>query len=168
MNAEDEVYQQVCDLYEKNFRKYISRVSPRVGGRGNAEDVVQEAFCRALNYCDTLTEGEPIEPWFNTILNNSTRDFKKQEVFEGMATEDEEESTTLEDLELREDVVTMVLQEISDTREPKRTVFTGYFILGRTPGEIAKYSPMSKQEISSACLRFKKKLQRLANADGDR
>jgi RNA polymerase sigma-70 factor (ECF subfamily) len=58
---------------------------------GDAKEVVQEAFLRALNYGDTFS-GEDLRPWFLKIVRNTSFTFiKRQRSPQNFLSYDEEE-----------------------------------------------------------------------------
>lgn len=73
-------------FYIDNHELYVKRLSRQAGSPSNAEDVVQEAFLRALQYADSYTEreGQNMEKWFNSILRRALVDFKRVETKQGM------------------------------------------------------------------------------------
>lgn len=77
--------------YRDNYRRYVKRMTFRAGTEWDAEDVVHDAYERALRYYNSF-DGGNIDRWFNTILTNALKDFKANE--KGFATSefDEEES----------------------------------------------------------------------------
>lgn len=80
--AIEEFYRENCDLY-------VRRLSRQAGSYSNAEDVVQEAFLRALQYSDsyTISDNNNLEKWFNSILRRALVDFKRIETKQGMVVE---------------------------------------------------------------------------------
>lgn len=76
---------------EKHYRSYYTKLVKRVSYRlGNkyflAEEVVQEAYTRALKYYKSFdpSYGE-FDQWFSLILNNATRACQNQEKHRGIA-----------------------------------------------------------------------------------
>lgn len=76
-------------FYIDNHETYIKRIYRQAGGLANAEDVVQEAFLRALQYSDSYTvrEDSDMEKWFNSILRRALVDFKRIETKQGMTSQ---------------------------------------------------------------------------------
>jgi len=70
--------------YRDNYKKLVYRIAYRVRGPANAEDVVQEAYARALKYVDN-TEVLEFDKWFNRLLNNACKDWQNVERHQGMA-----------------------------------------------------------------------------------
>lgn len=68
----------ITQHYKDNYRRLIKRMTFRAGTEWDAEDVVQEAYARALRYQDSF-DGTNFDRWFNTILNNALREHKNNE-----------------------------------------------------------------------------------------
>lgn len=67
-------------LYNQNRRRYVNTMSRILrGDYAAAEDVVQEAFTRAIKFHKAFDEKRgPLHKWFNTILYNSLRDVQRE------------------------------------------------------------------------------------------
>ena len=72
----------MLDIIEKHYRHnrlvLVKRMRWRTGDERDAEDVVQEAYCRAIQYADSFKMGLPFNLWFQRILNNCLKDFKRE------------------------------------------------------------------------------------------
>lgn len=88
-------------FFRDNYIILVKRIKARRMQEADAEDVVQEAFVRALKYQDSFNPAlHEIGAWFNTILNNSFKDYRHanftgdfsftEEVIEG--TDEQEDS----------------------------------------------------------------------------
>ena len=71
---------QIDALYKDKRKQYISMMSGILqGDRAAAEDVVQEAFTRAIKFWKSYDEKRgKLATWFNRILFNSLRDVQKE------------------------------------------------------------------------------------------
>lgn len=128
------------EFYVENREKLVKRVSFRVGGVHNAEDVVQEAFVRALQYRSSFNpEVQEFGAWFNTILNNAARAFKREDKMEGMTTT--ELTEPLEDDLAREVMSSTIEKEIADWKPVQREALRLFFTLGYTAREISEIMP---------------------------
>lgn len=79
-------------FYKDNYRELCKRVAGRAGGMYNAEDVVQEAFSRAIKYWPSFTPGKhELGAWFNTIVANSLTNFTREEKSYGTCVEFDED-----------------------------------------------------------------------------
>lgn len=72
---------KLTDLYRTVYKAKVKVMSRILGGDVTlAEDVVQEAFTRAVKYILLFDEEKGLmETWFNAILFNALRDIQKQE-----------------------------------------------------------------------------------------
>ena len=70
--------QIITDHYNANRNTLCKRMAWRAGTPEGGEDVVQEAYYRALKYCNSFN-GDNFGKWFNTILNNCLREYKNAE-----------------------------------------------------------------------------------------
>ena len=57
-----------------NHRMFLRFLERRVGSRETAEDLLQDAFGRALEHLDELRENESIVAWFYRVLRNAVID----------------------------------------------------------------------------------------------
>lgn len=71
----------LTELYKKVYKGKVQLMTRILGGdRALAEDVVQEAFTRAVKYILLFDERKGmLETWFNAIMFNALRDIQKQE-----------------------------------------------------------------------------------------
>ena len=75
--------------YRENAERLTKTVRYRVGGsHALAEDVVSEAYARALRYWSSFVKGDKgFDPWFRGILNNTCRSLQDKERSQGAITE---------------------------------------------------------------------------------
>ena len=65
----------------ENHRSFLRYLERRVGERGLAEDILQDAFAKVLERPDQAPEGEGIVPWFYRTLRNAAIDrFRRRAV----------------------------------------------------------------------------------------
>lgn len=58
----------------QNHRQFLSFLEKRVGGRSEAEDILQDAFARGLEKLDSLRDDELAVAWFYRLLRNAVID----------------------------------------------------------------------------------------------
>ena len=65
------------ELVQRYMRRAFSIAFRIVEQREDAEDVMQEAFLRALERLDTLQRGRPFRPWFFRIVVNQALNLRR-------------------------------------------------------------------------------------------
>jgi RNA polymerase sigma factor (sigma-70 family) len=127
----------------------------------NAEDVVQEAFSRALRYRDSYRTDNPIEGWFSRILINAASDFQRIERLNGLSDghDDEEGTESLDNSHFKSEMVGKVLSHLDEYDEDSRTVIEAFYVYGWLPREIAEFSPLSSGNIYVIIHRFKEAMR---------
>lgn len=153
--------QAVEEFYIKHYRELCKRVSNRAGGAYYAEDVVQEAFVRALTYWDSYNpERSSIGAWFNTILNNALKDFMQDQRMEGMSTEFEEEVHEPQPMsQTSAHMLRKVESLINKKRDGTRDVLDLYFLHNYKPREICKVLDVNAKAVNMCVLRFKQEVK---------
>jgi RNA polymerase sigma factor (sigma-70 family) len=76
-----EVVAQLVD----GHTRFLAFVQRRVGSRAIAEDILQEAFARALARGDSLRSGESAVAWFYRLLRNALVDHHRRAAAAGRA-----------------------------------------------------------------------------------
>jgi RNA polymerase sigma factor (sigma-70 family) len=144
-------------LFIERGQGYHKRAAARCGGAYNADDVVQEAFTRALQYFPSY-RGGGLENWFNGILLNAIKDFQRELRLEGMTNEidetDVKPTPLINNMDvLRDCGLTLAKAEAPRTKE----VLTLHFKNGYTATEISSLLDMPESSVSMSIFRFKKK-----------
>jgi len=77
--ADRETGREVLDPLLENRRAFLAYLTRRVGNRALAEDLLQEAFAKALERPGQVPDGEALVPWFYRTLRNAAIDrFRRQ------------------------------------------------------------------------------------------
>ena len=71
----------------ENHRAFLRFLERRVGSRDTAEDLLQEAFGRAVTYAHALRDGESAVAWFYRLLRNAVIDHYRRNAAAGSALE---------------------------------------------------------------------------------
>lgn len=71
----------------ENHRAFLRFLERRVGSRETAEDILQDAFGRALERLDTIREDESIVAWFYRVLRNAVIDHYRRNAASARALE---------------------------------------------------------------------------------
>ena len=121
------------EFFKKEHFILVKRIKARGMQEADAEDVVQEAFYRALKYIDTYNpERQGIGAWFNTIMNNAFKDYRHAN-FTGeysFREEDEELGGDLEEDTFNKQIVKELQREIASRNEVERNILHATFVLG--------------------------------------
>lgn len=134
------------------------------GDYAAAEDVVQEAFTRALTFYDSYdsTKGE-LTPWFNTILYNSLRDVQKE--MRGQPSENIKDFC-VEDMFAEYDLVNspekrlIISKHINLIKNEKhKRILELFFLLGYTSTEISQIeNKVSVSNVTTVVSRFRERV----------
>lgn len=143
------------NYYRENHKKLVNIVARRSGSRHNGEDVVQEAFTRALTYLNTFDpENSPFENWFNKILSRGLSDFNKDKRLQGMVGEQDLDVPAQTSPYLR-----MFLKEIQEDveklPEDKRRIISLAFFEGYQPADISKIVNVNVGAIRTMLSRYR-------------
>lgn len=150
----------VEDYYVKNFGRWVKIMTFRLWDRAAGEDVVQDAFERALKYSKGHDPArQEFNTWFSSVINNCLRDFQRVERMGGMSLEFDEELCDGEAmLDWEDDMICMIKEEIG-----KKSVFVAnalhlYFFAQYKPREIAQIIGMSNAHIRTCVKEFKQSM----------
>ena len=144
-------------LFRTGYKNYVARVKNRVGGEYNAEDVVQEAFYRALRYRSSFDPSvHDFHKWFNTILNNACKRFKLEERRQGMSEELTEQNGGLYELDMEEkDLQRKVEEEIKGYPNKQRDVLTLHYLRNYSWKDTAKVLDVTPNYVKVVSYRFR-------------
>ena len=155
--------EELESYYTANFDKLVSYYSHRTGNISDAEDVVQEAFYRAIRYQESYSEhARDFETWFFTIARRAFYDLKRDRLKMGM--------TTLMEEALVEDTVDMdgyeqklageIEELINQKKDPEhRSILYLYFIRNYKPSDIVNVVDTSNATIRQIVWRFKQEVK---------
>lgn len=152
----------VEEYYAENFDTLVKRYTNRAGGIQNAEDVVQEAFARAIHYLPTFNGKKPFENWFSRILQNSLREFKVAERNYGMNMTNEDADVPcpicLENKRLVHDVKEYIKREMP---KDEREILILYYIRGYSFQDIVRVTDEKYRRVNYVVYKFNDVIQKL-------
>lgn len=147
-------------LYREQYKVQVCVINRCVHNMELSEDIVQEAYSRALKYQTSFDENRSsIKTWFNRIMFNVLRDSKK--VSKKVVEEEFDEAGVLEDpkFERSDDNLNLIQSEIDLVRnENTKFILRLFYILGYRTDEIVKVVDVTQTQITSTCWRFKARL----------
>lgn len=156
---------QLEEFYRDNYKAKIALISRIAGGnKAFGEDVVQEAFTRALKYIHLYDPDRgDFSKWFNGILFNTFRDLQNEErgyqelhrsIVAGDILHGSSYNVYINTKKFNiSDAVDMVLNE------KHRRILRLFFILGYSTREISQIVERTTQtNVTTIVLRFKQML----------
>lgn len=149
----------LADHHSKNFGKLVKRYARRFDNDHVGQDVVQEAYSKALRYRETYDASQPFENWFGVICFNAFRTIYAQE--QGHVAED------LDDMEIAgtetyyemDRLWAQILEAIKKEKPEAQEVLRLYFDKGYTITEISEFHIMSHRQIRVHVYAFKYKIR---------
>lgn len=142
-------------LYKEVYAHSVNKVYRLLNfNRDDAEDIVHQAFLDAIRYKDAYDpdKGTP-KVWFNKILYNQVKTFKKQKV-DYVLLDDE-----LLNGSIRPEIIKHIDDEINEVRNYNhRRILELFYRNGYSTNEIAKMMAFTRSGVTTVCNRFKKKL----------
>jgi len=150
------------ELFIKKQPRIIKQLVARKIDPYDAEDIVQEAFYRALKYEDSFDpEKARLDQWFGGILNRCQKDFARDQRMGGLTVEVEDHHIFTDD-DFGEDqrAVRAVEDEINSIRsEQARMICHLYFIKQYSMKEITEVLDVCNKVVNTETYRFKMALR---------
>ncbi len=158
--ARDEVIEHHFHTHYDNCCKSLVR---RSGSYENSEDIVQEAYARALKHWETWDENRGVfATWFNTILQNALKDFLRADRNSGMGMSKEEEGdgeNALENAYLDKQAAGYVRKAIRAAPGETGRALELYFLKGYKPKDIYEVVDMPPKTVRQYIWRFRKRME---------
>lgn len=146
--------------FRENYTRNVKRINSRIGHWHTAEDVVTEAYTRALKYFRTFDPTiKEFDAWFNTILNNSLKKIKKEERDRGIYRPVDEEVDgypILKSDSLSKEVIGAI-KTMEDCRE--KDILMMYYIQGFKTRDISEYLSLGHSNVRMILLRYRTRLE---------
>lgn len=145
------------EFYKERREDLLRRLAYGAGSPEAAEDVLQEAFVRALTYWDTFDpQHKELGAWFNTIMKNALKDFKREEWLFGMGEEFDEEQYDPQEMPVNETELVKKIYEMVDGKiEDHQEILLLYFEKHYSPKDIANITNYKVKTIKQVVWRFK-------------
>lgn len=152
------MYKLIEQFYKDNYSTLVKRLNRRAGGRENAEDVLQEAFLRALKYGGSFNpERQELGAWFNTIMNNTLVAHQRIVMLDGMSTSyDEAVHEECYECDAEEKLlIGEIIEHIEERDERHRNILHLFFICGYKVKEVQEVVGGGYKGIQMLIHRFK-------------
>lgn len=152
---------EIEEHYIKNRRMLVKRLTFKTGSVQDAEDVVQEAYCRALKYIASFDQAASFENWFTRILRNSVKEWERLK-FNQPQTEsfDEEQVEPIPDTSMKK----RMLQSIGEAVNKEKNEFTKeilklYYLQGFKLTEIVQITNTNYTAVNNMVHKFKRAIK---------
>lgn len=147
--------------YRHNFSSLVKRVRYRTNGNDHdAEDIVQEAYCRALKYQHSFEMGMNFGHWLSRIVANSFKDWKREQ-YNGTLTDefDEDEVEPIEERHTQNNLIARIQEEIGYLIPEHQEIVRLNLESGSTPREITQITNIKLNTVKQVLSRFKQKIR---------
>ena len=149
---------QIEQFYKDNYNALVKRLTRRAGGVENAEDVIQEAFVRALKYSDSFNpERQELGAWFNSIMNNALVVHQRTERLGGATIpyEEEDHEPVEECMSERKRFISQIIDRVEAKDERHRSILHLHFICEYRIKEVQEVVGGGYGSVQKVIQRFK-------------
>lgn len=109
---------RLLEILLSNHRRFLAFLERRTGSRGEAEDLLQAAFVRALEQGDDLRADESAVAWFFRLLRNALVDRDRKRAAGERALVEKSEEVRLEDPDALRAEVCRCVGDLLPTLQP--------------------------------------------------
>lgn len=147
--------------YRANYDQLVKRMTWATGSPMDAEDVVQDAFEKALKYYKS--KNQDFERWFSVILSNCFKTHKSKERLGGTSKPIEEHEDEIEPVyhTAIEEITRQEIRDLANSKpEKQREVLRLTFDFGYKPSEIVTLIPdVTLRQVSYHLETFRKEVK---------
>lgn len=149
------------DYYKSNYERLVKSYTRRCGTPWDAEDVVQEAFTRALTHVDKYGRTEPVANWITRIVFNTFCDWKREQRAGGSSVSySDEDYDPIEGNQERKVLVDKVRSHISNKYDEKtQEVINLFYFCNYKAREIGELTGLSTSLVLNKLADFRKVMQ---------
>lgn len=146
--------------FKENYNRLMKRMTFRAGGHHQAEDIIQEAYARAMKYYNHQRI-EEFDKWFSMVLNNAYNDYMRDDI--GLSyIEDEDEPLGLVECGLVTSRTRKEIYDLISTKsESQKEILTLHLRHGYSATDIANVTDYSYAQVHKTISRFKFELETL-------
>lgn len=153
----------ITQHYLENYIRLVKTAVRRVPNNSQAlaEEVVQEAYARAVKYFRAYNENIEFDKWFNGIFRNAVNDCRTAESEHGCTFEYDDNVENILSLEQTLqgelwDATMKMIYKLDNERD--KEILSMCYMYGFTSKDIAEYVGMKHSTVRQIITRFKAKL----------
>lgn len=156
-------------LLEEHFKtsrlKLLKAISNRAKTPENAEDVVQEAYCRALKYSASYDTTRSFDFWFSRIVYSCLMDFLREENGLSYSDNENQEEESIDCPSYPQHIMREIYELIDTKSVVQIEVLTLYFKHEYSATDISKVTMYSYAMCHKIISRFREELRQLYKDD---
>jgi len=168
MPAAGNRYDVIARVYEEYYPKLYKYTLYRVGNHSIAEDLVSDAFEKALTRYNTYNpEKAKLSTWLFAIVNNTIINYhkKQQHYSPSLELENMESKYRLEDLVIELELKEILLKSLMALDERQRNIVALKFGAGLTNREIAQITELTESNVGTILYRALRRLRDIIKQD---
>jgi RNA polymerase sigma factor (sigma-70 family) len=154
-----EMYLLIESHYREQFERLVKVYTRYLGSKERAEDVIQEAYTRALAYYSSYDRARDFNKWFNSIIAAALRDNKRATIMHGMVDISEAEDVPVKASAIPSIMLDRVLQRINTKPEQEANVLKLALVQQYRPSEISSLVELSSGAIRMIVHRFRQEIK---------
>lgn len=152
--------EKLTEFYKSNYNTFVVNYSRRAGTVEDAEDIVQEAFTRALTYLERYNDNEPFSNWMSRVVYNTFCSWKSDKDSMGISNQfNEEYFDPIEGNQQRKQLVANVMGLMKDYPEHHQQIINYYYCCNYTFVEVANLVGVSRLTVNNVLKKFKKEVK---------
>lgn len=146
--------------YKANRQRLVKRMTFRTGTKEDAEDVIQEAYYRAIKYQRSF-DGSNFDRWFHTILTNCLREHKNFMKGYSVAEYEENDEEAVACPFYPSKVMAEIYEMVEKRPASQSEILMLYFHQEYSARDISKILPLSYSMIHQTIQRFRNELKEI-------
>lgn len=157
----------INEHYRLNYTKLVKKTQRRVPYQSItlAEEVVQEAYSRAIKYFRTFNPViNNFDIWFSRILRNATNDCRTRESDHGLNKEYDSNTEDIRVNKIERENIALIKQEINSNQNHKE-ILMNFFIYSLNSKEVSELLGIKDGTIRQVVSRFRKRINEIYNRD---
>lgn len=155
-----EFYSLIDKHYRENFDRLVKSYTRFISSKERAEDVIQEAYVRALSFWEAYDPERPFDKWFNGIISSALRDNKRAENMHGMVDIKEAYDVPVKAAAIPAVILNQVTARINSKKDQEAAILRLTLFDHYRPGEISQIIRLSPGAIRQIVHRFREEIKR--------